>query len=367
MRRLFAVLCALFLGAGAAYSQALLPGAFAGWMPADGAKYTAAQVDQLFPGEAAILREYGVEAAEQRAFRKAGETLTVTVVKFRDPTGAFGAFHLFLSPDVSPAHIAELSAAGDTQAIVAVSNLFVRVEGVNLTQRGEDLKALAASMEGLAKREAGPYPALGQYLPAGEMAGSRRFVLGPMALEKVLPTGKGDWAGFDMGAEVAAARYKLGGREATLLLVAYPTPQVAMVREKALGRWFNVNRAEDAVAGRPVIFTRRITSLLVVLADADSQKESDELLARVQYGTELTWNQPGHLANEPPWAARAYGIFLGTFYFLGFAIAVGFGFGGVRLVVKRLFPGKVFDRPESVEILQLGIDSKPIEGKDFYR
>ena len=47
-------------------------------------------------------------------------------------------------------------------------------------------------------------------------------------------------------------------------------------------------------------------------------------------------------------------------------IVSGVLFAGFRLLIKRLFPGKIFDRPENVEILQLGITSKPIEGKDFY-
>jgi hypothetical protein len=43
------------------------------------------------------------------------------------------------------------------------------------------------------------------------------------------------------------------------------------------------------------------------------------------------------------------------------------GVGGVRLLVKKLLPGKIFDRPERMEIIQLGLSSKPIEAKDFYR
>jgi hypothetical protein len=42
------------------------------------------------------------------------------------------------------------------------------------------------------------------------------------------------------------------------------------------------------------------------------------------------------------------------------------GFGGFRLLAKFLAPGKIFDRNTEVEILQLGINSKPIDVKDFY-
>jgi len=36
------------------------------------------------------------------------------------------------------------------------------------------------------------------------------------------------------------------------------------------------------------------------------------------------------------------------------------------LLMKRLFPGKIFDRTSSVELLQLGLNSKPVNPDDFY-
>jgi hypothetical protein len=49
-----------------------------------------------------------------------------------------------------------------------------------------------------------------------------------------------------------------------------------------------------------------------------------------------------------------------------FAIAAGIGFGGIRVLVKIFLPNKIFDREKQIEILQLGIASKPIKAKDFY-
>jgi hypothetical protein len=36
------------------------------------------------------------------------------------------------------------------------------------------------------------------------------------------------------------------------------------------------------------------------------------------------------------------------------------------VLTKRLFPGKVFDRPENVEVLQLGLSGKKIDSSDMY-
>jgi len=49
-----------------------------------------------------------------------------------------------------------------------------------------------------------------------------------------------------------------------------------------------------------------------------------------------------------------------------FAVIAGVAFGGLRLVVKRYFPDKVFDRSSTMQVLQLGLGSKPINSDDFY-
>jgi hypothetical protein len=38
----------------------------------------------------------------------------------------------------------------------------------------------------------------------------------------------------------------------------------------------------------------------------------------------------------------------------------------VRIITKRLFPGKVFDRPEQMDVLQLGLSGKRIDSRDLY-
>ena len=44
------------------------------------------------------------------------------------------------------------------------------------------------------------------------------------------------------------------------------------------------------------------------------------------------------------------------------AIVAGVGFGGIRILVKRFFPNKVFDRPEHMEFISLHLAEKMAEG-----
>ena len=51
--------------------------------------------------------------------------------------------------------------------------------------------------------------------------------LGPVSLAKFEPRVSADLAGFNKGAEAQLARYKTEAGEAKLLLLSYPTPQIA--------------------------------------------------------------------------------------------------------------------------------------------
>ncbi len=59
-------------------------------------------------------------------------------------------------------------------------------------------------------------------------------------------------------------------------------------------------------------------------------------------------------------------IFTGTLVFCGITIVLGIAFGGVRVLTKKFFPGKVFDRTTDREVLQLGLSGKRIDPTDFY-
>ncbi len=89
-------------------------------------------------------------------------------------------------------------------------------------------------------------------------------------------------------------------------------------------------------------------------------------LRQVDSGTELTWNEPTFQFTQPSIGTMIVGTIIGTGVICLFALVSGLAFGGVRLVVKRALPDKVFDRSDQLQILQLGLSSKPINAEDFY-
>ena len=45
------------------------------------------------------------------------------------------------------------------------------------------------------------------------------------------------------------------------------------------------------------------------------------------------------------------------------AVVAGVAFGGVRILVKRLYPERVFDRPEQMEFISLRLAEPAAEGR----
>jgi hypothetical protein len=145
-----------------------------------------------------------------------------------------------------------------------------------------------------------------------------------------------------------------------LLLLEYPTPQLA---EQHLHRLQSALSPEARQSG---VTVERKGSLLSLVFAATSPMHAQAIRDEVNYQTEITWNEPRQTATDPPMTSVLVKIFLFTGMFLGVATALGIAFGGLRVVIKRLFPGKVFDKPQSIEVLQLGLSGKKIDASDMY-
>jgi hypothetical protein len=200
----------------------------------------------------------------------------------------------------------------------------------------------------------------------GRVLGTERYALGPaayraaaVALERADFAPLADLAGFSSGAEAMLARYKAGAHEAVLLLIEYPTPQLAELHLRHLqGALSGARQSGSSI--------ERKGSLLSIVLGARSAVYAESLRNGVNYDTQVTWNEPSQTATDPPITSILVKIIIGTGIFMGMAVVLGAAFGGVRVVTKIFFPGKVFDRPERMEILQLGLSGKRIDPRDFY-
>lgn len=376
MKRALFILVLVWGAAHAAPAQSVLPSFFGGWVAAPPAQIPARDLASVAQDKADILREYGVSSAERADYAQNGQTASVVLYKMTDPSAAFGAFTYLRTMDFMPITGAGSSAAfaagTKSRAIVVVGNFVADISSTGVRPEDQDLKLLADDL--LPSADKRPYPPLAGFLPKqGLVKGSEVYVLGPRALAQVFPV-KGqnltDWIGFEKSAEAIVAHYHLAGRpnneDAVLMLAIYPTQQIAANQYEQVNRVLALNKPSADGNGRTAAFGTRSASLIALLSGVDSHEAASGFLNQIHYATDVTWNESSHDITDPSISTIVVGAIVGTGSIMMIALAAGLGFGGLRLLTKIIFPGRVFDRAERVEILQLGLASKPIKSQDSY-
>jgi hypothetical protein len=339
-----------------ASAESILPASVAGWTNTGEPKALRVAAPEQ------VLNEYGLASTENTRFEHGPEFLDAYVYKLKDASGAYGLYSFLRSPDMRRANFTDHASMSRSRVLVLAGNFVLDIAGSDLANSQPQIKELVKAV--LAHSEEGSLPALPLYLPAKDRIDvSDRYILGPQALDQLFPGAIGASVGFDHGGEAELAHYRVGGRDATLLIVGLPTDQVAALQLAQLQKNFNVNDANQS-SGAP-LFAKRSARLLAIVAGASSQAEANILLDQIQMDTERSWNEPVP-KHEPPIELMIEGSIIGSITICLFALVAGFSFGGLRLLVKRLAPGKVFDRNNHLQVLQLGLGSKPINSDDFY-
>jgi Family of unknown function (DUF6599) len=358
-RHTFLFAAVLFLAAAPLSAQGILPGSFAGWSLSAKGNFS--------PGGGAgtVAKEYDFTSGEQATYTRGSQTLEVKVYQMTDPSGAYGQYSYLRTPDMARANLADHSSISPGRAVALVGNAVVEVSGNDLPKLEPAIKTLLAA---LAKKvQTGPLPWIQDRLPTDNMVmRSDHYILGPVTLNQFFPLGADDWLGFSHGAEAETAQYQLGGKTATLLIADFPTPQIAADELSRLEKRFNVNGSSSG-GSMPALFAKRTVTMLGIVYGAPSEATAKALLGQIQSGTQVTWSEPTFQFKEPSIETMIVGSIIGTGVICLFTLIAALAFGGFRLVVKRALPNKVFDRAEQIQVLQLGLMSKPINAEDFYR
>ena len=326
-----------------------------------------ARLDPLLGADTPAFREYIVKSVEQRSYTQGSQTAAVTLYRLRDPSSAYGAYTFLRNDVLSPADLGSYASASPDRALIVVGEMVLDVSAPAKQARPSDaeLKQLADVLD--KKADHTPYPFIGQHLPEkGRVQGSERYVIGPLSLAHFVPLGTDDWMGFDHSAETILAHYKVAGKDETLLIASYPTQQIAAFKFEGMLRRFVFDPPGDVQPGQNVLFGKRVSSYIAIVAGATSRQAANKILDQVGYASNVTWDEPKQTLTEPGINSMIVEAFLGTGAIMMFAVAAGIGFGGIRLLAKIFLPNKIFDREKQIEILQLGISSKPIKAKDFY-
>ena len=78
----------------------------------------------------------------------------------------------------------------------------------------------------------------------------------------------------------------------------------------------------------------------------------------MNYEADVTWNENTYLTPKNNLANLLLNIIILCGIILGLMLVAGVAFGGVRILIKRIFPDRVFDRPEAMEIISLHLSEE---------
>jgi hypothetical protein len=313
-----------------------------------------------------LQQELGAKAGEAADYTNGSKTIHALLETFKDPSSAYAAYTGQLQVGMAPTDVRPYSAVNGERMSLLIGNFLLYVDGVKGISAA-DLRTLVLAVQGHA--ETTPLPPIRNYLPEERLIqGTQRYAFGPAGFQAALGTlSQGKFAsltssiGFSSGAEAMLASYLIApGKSQSLLLLEYPTPQLAEQHLRHIQADLSVNSELSSTN------VERKASLLSLVLSPANERVAAQLRNEINYETQVTWNEPSHTLTDPPWLLVVKNIFLGTFAFCGLALVLGLAFGGVRVITKRLFPGKVFDRPENMEVLQLGLSGKRIDPRDFY-
>jgi hypothetical protein len=298
----------------------------------------AASID---PAHAAMLREDGLLDTAQGTYAAgAGPAFTVRAYRFGDATGTFAAFTAYRQPDVRREDVGREGASQGKEVLFWTGATLV---DATLAQPDPgtlaELRALAAAIPKPYGPEGTPPPLPG-YLPkTGLVRESVHYAIGPAGYATtggVLPESVLE---FSHDAEVAVAQYSVHGGNGTgkLILLEYPTPQIAGDRQRAIEALLKNGGASPLTMGDPGVITERVGPLLALTSGGFSAAEAHTLLSGVHYDATVTIDHPEGYVSE---IAKTAKMLLGIAYLTGIlavsAVLLAIFLGSGRVLIRKI-------------------------------
>jgi len=291
--KFISVLVLLLAGLGASFAAeppaatpaAILPPQFAGWH-ISGSTHGSKDPAVADSVNAALLKEYGLTDFESGTYtREDGRKLALKAIRFADASGAYGAFTYYKMPQMLKESVPDQGASLNERVLFYRGNILVDAVFEKLSaMSAAELRELSEALP----RPAGNtrnLPSLPAYLPkSGYVKNTAKYVVGPVGLEKLSAPLSAQLVDFNASAEVALGTYQTADGVATLMLIAYPTPQLAAEHLRRIDAANQPNPQPQP--GTPIViagpmFDKRTGPMLVIATGTISQGEARALLSAV--------------------------------------------------------------------------------------
>src|SRR5271157_5657874 len=268
---LVSILCLVMSAPANAADNGFLPQSFAGWTQT-GTPTVTHDVAKLDDANPAVLQEYGFTQAETATYtRPDGRKLTIKAAQFKDATGAYGAYTFYRQPAMRSERIGTKAASANQRILFFRDNVLVDANFDRLSEMSAaELRELAGMLPA-AKGAAASLPTLPEYLPKSEaVENSAKYIFGPQALVALKAPLTPEQVDFSHDPEILIQDYSSKSGPLTLMLVQYPTPQIAAERLRAL------QSAE--LSALHTLLVRRSGPLVNVVTGAIGSDEAQKLL-----------------------------------------------------------------------------------------
>jgi hypothetical protein len=350
MKRLFLLIAVLSLCSLAALAAdaPILPQSFAGWEKTQPAKHgvNPVQADAAFP---AVLKEYGFHDFESAAYSRGGRHITIKAARIENVSGAYGAFTFYRAPEMQREQIGDDAASANTRILFYRSNVLVDATLDQITaMSAADLRALAKELPSAQGNDATP-PNLPGYLPKEHaVIGTVKYVLGPQALALVHAPITAEQVNFEKygsDAEVALGQYADSGAQSTMVVVSYPTKEIATER---------LRNFESSMQTAPGFVAKRSGDKVVLMTGTLPISDEKGLVGSVNFDATVSWTEATQLTPRE----NVGNLIVAVFTLIGILLLVGliFGvfFGGTRVLFRKVLPGR-FHKEDEDEFISLDL------------
>jgi len=323
------------------------------------------------PANAAVLKEFRFSDLALATYsRDDGRALKIRAARFADASGAFGAYLFYVQRQMTPDTAKkEEDKIGDQAAFLGQRVLFYRgnvLVDAQFSQEsamsGEQMRTLARALPRPSGNSAN-LPTFIEFMPRrGYIANTQKYVMGPAALAALAPPVSADLVDFNASSEVTLARYNTSSGEATLMLISYPTPQLAADHLNRINAAHQPQAGAASLENAGSFFCKRTGPIVVIATGGISDSDAKSLRDMVNYEASVTWNQATDSAQVRDLYMLILNIVVLCGILAGLAVVAGVAFGGVRILMKRWYPDRVFDRPEQMEFISLRLTETVVKG-----
>ena len=359
LKFIFPILLAASAFAQAPKAPSILPKQFDGWQ-LQGQMQSSADPGVADPVNRDVLKEYGFTDLDSAIYlREDGRKLTLKAARFTDASGAFGAFTYYRIPQMITEKIGDDAASSNNRVVFYRGNILVDANfSKPSAMSAAELRDLSASLPLPGGSDAN-LPSLPSYLPKKSYEKhSLKYVIGPAAFAKIEGSLPAELVDFSAGAEVVLANYSADGGSGTLMLVSYPTPQIAADRLRRIGA------AQSTGFSLGPMAEKRTGPIVAIASGPFSQSEAQSLLSSVNYDADVTWNQNTYADKKNNLANLLVNVIWLCAIIVGLMLVAGLAFGGIRIYLRRLFPESLFARADEVDFISLNLSEESPEAEN---